>query len=74
MILNARPIPPLRVVQTIARDLIPVTARIVWEREGVELVETAATGWTSHLVLVLMSDRRTRTCGVWLGTVDVTRR
>lgn len=73
MILNASPIPPLR-IQAIAGNLIPVTARIVWERDGVELVETAATGWTSRLVLVLMSDRRTRTRGVWLDPADVSRR
>lgn len=72
-ILNAHPIPPLR-VQAIARDLIPVTARIVWERDGVETVETVVAGWTSCLVLVLMSDRRTRTRGVWLDPADVRRR
>lgn len=72
-ILNARPIPPLR-VQAVARDLIPVAARIVWERDGVELVDTVATGWTSRLVLVLVTDRRTRTRGVWLDPADVRRR
>lgn len=72
-VLNARPIPPLR-VQAIASNQIPVTARIVWERDGVEFVETFATGWTSRLTLVLMSDRRTRTRGFWLVPADVRRR
>ncbi|MFF2621262.1 hypothetical protein [Oerskovia jenensis] len=72
-VLNECPIPALR-VQKVAPDFIPVTARVVWERDGLELIETVATGWTSRLVLVELTDRRSRTRGVWLDPVDVRRR
>lgn len=72
-ILNARDVPPLR-SQTIPADPILVTARIMWERDGLELVETVAAGWTSRLVLVDLDDRRTYVRAVWLDPSDVRRR
>ena len=72
-VLNARDVPPLR-SQTIPADPIAARVRIVWERDGVELVDTVVTGWTSHLVLVLMTDHRARIRGVWLDPRDVRRR
>lgn len=69
-ILNARPIPPRRSQRT---GWVPVVARIVWERDGVERVETAAFAWTSDLVLVQLADARYRFRGVWLVPADVER-
>lgn len=71
-IVNARDIPPLR-FQTIPADPIPVQVRIVWERDGLEVVEAVATGWTSRLVLVDLDDRRARLRAVWLDPSDVRR-
>lgn len=53
-----------------------VTARVVWETDGDELRETSATHWAhvagETIVLVVLTDRRRRTIGVWLGLDDVT--
>lgn len=70
-ILNARPIPPRRSQRA---GWVPVVARIVWARDGVEHLETHAFAWTSELVLVQLADPRFRFRGVWLDTVDVERR
>jgi hypothetical protein len=72
-IVNARPIPPRR-AQKVAPWPIPIRARVVWERDGVELVDTVATGWTSRLALVEIVDHRWRLRGVWLDAADVRRR
>lgn len=71
-VLNAHPVPP-RKAQRDAPDPIPVRARVVWERDGEELVETVAQAWTSRLVLVTLSDRRAELRGVWLDPRDVQR-
>ena len=68
---NALPIPPRR-RQHDCR--IPVTARLVWERDGLELVEAVAYAWFGRLVLVEVLDRRQHTHGVWLHVSDVRRR
>jgi len=70
-ILNAREIPERR-LQTSGH--IPVRARIVWEREGEERIDTIAGAWTSRLVLVQLADSRYRFRGVWLDPSDVERR
>ncbi|MFD6094521.1 hypothetical protein ACFWGN_20610 [Oerskovia sp. NPDC060338] len=72
-IVNARDIPPLR-FQTIPADPIPVQVCIVWERDGLEVVDAVANGWTSRLVLVDLDDRRARLRAVWLDPSDVRRR
>ena len=36
---------------------VPITARIVWEDDGEEHIETVALGWTRHNVYVRMPDR-----------------
>ncbi|MEE6273547.1 hypothetical protein V2J56_09330 [Georgenia sp. MJ206] len=59
---------------TCARVPIPVQARIVWEDDGVELLDTLATAWTARLVLVDVSDRRNRINAAWLALADVRRR
>ena len=53
---------------------IDVVARVVWERDGEELVETSAVGWTRDLVLVQLQDRRSQFRGVWVRPRDVRRR
>ena len=37
---------------------VPITARIVWEQDGEEHIETVALGWTGRDVYVRMSDTR----------------
>lgn len=70
---NERPIPPRR-AQVTAPAPVPVVARIVWARDGVEHHETVAWAWTTRAVLVELHDRRCQTIGVWLPRRDVTRR
>jgi hypothetical protein len=53
---------------------VPVVARIVWEEDGEEYLETVAAGWSGRLVYVRMPDRRYRLKSVWLDAADVTRR
>ncbi len=72
-ILNARPIPPRR-LQDLGRDTIPVTVRLVWERDGEQQLDTLARDWVGHDVLVDMADLRWPTRGVWVDADDVTRR
>lgn len=70
-ILNAQAIPP----RWQQRDcLVPVLARIVWERDGDELVASSAFAWAPCLVLVELRDTRYRLRGVWLKPTDVCRR
>ena len=71
-ITNGRPIPERRR----QRDLpapVAVVARIVWERDGPELVTTRARAWSGRDVLVDVRDVRHPTLGVWLDAADVTR-
>jgi hypothetical protein len=68
---NAHEIPPRRS----QRDCdIPVTARLVWERDGVELIDTVAYAWSGDLVLVLVPGHRTKALGAWVHKSDVRRR
>lgn len=71
-ILNSRPVPPPR-AQRGARDTIRVRARVVWERDGEEVLDTVAVAWTSRLVLVRVSDSRAVVRGAWLVPTDVER-
>ncbi len=70
-IVNAHDV-PRRFVR--ARVPVPVTARVVWEVDGEEHLETVATAWTRRLVLVDVSDRRNRITAAWLELADVRRR
>jgi hypothetical protein len=70
-VLNEHDIPPRRAQRNCN---VAVTARLVWERDGVELVETVAYAWAGDLVLVLVPGHRTRALGVWLDKRDVRRR
>ena len=70
---NERPIPPSE-RQVIAKPAIDVTAWIVWERDGLELIDSRAEAWAGRDVLVAMRDKRWRLLGVWLAAQDVRRR
>jgi hypothetical protein len=59
---------------TRARVPIPVRARIEWEIDGVELIDTVATAWTHSLALVDVSDARCRFRAVWVDIGEVVRR
>lgn len=71
-VLNAHPVPE-RNTQTTAPNPVAVRARIVWAREGEELIATLAVAWTSQLVLVELADARCAVRGVWLEPADVQR-
>lgn len=70
-ILNEFPIPPRR-RQHGCR--IRVTSRLVWERDGLELLDTVAYAWAGRLVLVEVLDHRRQIHGAWLHVSDVRRR
>ncbi|WP_413452549.1 hypothetical protein AA0Y32_10200 [Georgenia phoenicis] len=73
LVLNEQPIPYRRA--QVSCDLpVPVTARVVWERDGVEEVDTVVWAWTRRSVLVEMHDDRRQVIGVWLPARDVRRR
>jgi len=70
---NERPIPP-RAAQ---RDFYPpvdVTAWVVWERDGLELVDTTAHIWAGRDVLVWLPTPRRQINWLWLSALDVRRR
>lgn len=72
-LVNAVPIPPRR-AQVPAGIPLPVTARLEWEHDGVQHLDTVAWAWTTRAVLVELHDRRRQTIGAWLPIRDVTRR
>jgi hypothetical protein len=53
---------------------VQVVARIVWEDDGEEYIDTEAAGWSGQLVYVRVPDRRYRLTSVWLAAADVKRR
>jgi hypothetical protein len=70
-VLNELPIPP----RQLQHDCwVPVAACIVWERDGLEQIDTVAYAWFGRKVLVELLDHRRDTHGVWLHTSDVRRR
>lgn len=72
-ILNARDIPPLR---NQCAGWLHCRARIVYELDGEEWIDTVAYAWTTRLVLVQRPrhDHRWESIGVWLDASDVRRR
>lgn len=59
---------------TNARHPYPrVRARLVWQHDGEDVIETEAWSWTRDLVLVQVQDRRRQTNGAWLSAADVER-
>jgi hypothetical protein len=53
---------------------VPIVARIVWERDGEEQLETEALGWSGQNVYVRPLDPRYRFTAAWLDAADVRRR
>ena len=53
---------------------VPVVARIVWEHDGEEHIETVALGWTGQHAYIRLPDPRYRFTAVWLDATDVRRR
>jgi hypothetical protein len=53
---------------------VPITARIVWEDDGEEHLDTVALGWTGRNVYVRLPDPRYRLTSLWLDASDVIRR
>ncbi len=53
---------------------VPVTARVQWERDGAEPVDTVALGWSGRAVWVRIYDPRCQTKAIWLRAEDVRRR
>jgi hypothetical protein len=51
---------------------VPIVARIVWEDDGEDRLETVALGWTRRNVYVRMTDTRDRLRAVWPAAADVT--
>ena len=49
--------------------------RLVWERDGLELLSTFARDWVGRDVLVdIVEDKRWDTGGAWVDAADVERR
>lgn len=71
-ILNAHAIPARRAQRTLHPEPT-VEVRLVWERDGEELVRAVATAFTTRLALVRIADDRWPTLGVWLHPDDVRR-
>jgi len=69
---NERPIPAADSQRRLSPP-VPVTAWIVWERDGLELVDAVATHYAARDVLVAVRDPRLRTQGVWLAAQDARR-
>jgi hypothetical protein len=53
---------------------VPIVARIEWEDDGEEFIDTVAGGWSGQNVYVRLPDRRYRLTSVWLAAADVRRR
>lgn len=70
---NARPVPDASAQRRLAPP-VPVTAWVVWERDGLELVDTTATHYAGRDVLIDLQDPRHRIQGVWLAAQDARRR
>ncbi len=45
---------------------VPIVARVVWEVDGEERVDTEALGWTGQAVYVRVADPRCRSNAIWL--------
>jgi hypothetical protein len=71
-ILNSHPVPPRRAQED--RPEVPVLARIVWELDGEERIDTVAyASFDDRLVLVRVEDQRAQVRGYWLDFSDVER-
>lgn len=57
----------------VRREPIPVRCRVVWKRDGEQLVDGRAIGWISRHVWVELGDDRLGPLATWLDAGDVTR-
>ncbi|PSL05927.1 hypothetical protein CLV30_10379 [Haloactinopolyspora alba] len=55
------------------RPGIPVTARVVWERDGEEYIDATAVRWDTDHVYVEFVDNRLGANGTWLKPSDIYR-
>lgn len=51
-----------------------VAARVHWQTDGWETIDTTAEAWAGDLILVNVADRRSQLRGIWLHAADVTPR
>jgi hypothetical protein len=72
-ITNARAIPDRRRQHELAAP-IPVRVRLIWQRDGAELLDTIAVGWAGQLVHVQVRDVRVRIGFAWVHAEHVVRR
>ena len=72
-ITNARAIPDRRQQHELTTP-IPVRVRLIWQRDGTELVDTIAFGWAGQLVHVQVRDVRVRIGFAWVHAEHVVRR
>lgn len=56
------------------RPAIAVTVRIVFERDGEQLLEAQAVRWTGRHVYCEVHDARLQATGAWVDAADVVRR
>lgn len=72
-IINAHEVPDRRLQQELATP-IPVRVRLIWQRDGTELLDTIAVGWAGQLVHVQVRDVRVRIRFAWVHAEHVARR
>lgn len=70
---NAREVPERRLQHELAAP-IPVRVRLIWQRDGVEFLDTLAVGWAGQLVHVQLRDVRSRAAFAWVHAEHVQRR
>ncbi len=72
-ILNSLPVPPERAQRKLPQET-PIRARIHWEKDGPEIIETIARYWATldgqTISLAVISDKRWRLQGIWLPIQD----
>jgi hypothetical protein len=71
---NERPIPPAESQRSVWPP-VEVVAWVVWERDGLELIDTTAHAYAGRDVRVELTDvRRAQVKYLWLAAQDVRRR
>lgn len=70
---NAHSVPDRRLQHDLTTP-VPVRVRLIWQRDGPELLDTIALGWAGHLVRVQVRDLRSRAAYAWVHAEHVARR
>lgn len=72
-IFNSYPVPPARSQHKLPQET-PIQARIHWENDGPEIIETTARYWATldgqTIILAAISDKRWRLKGIWIPIQD----